>query len=111
VLEMRVAIVGYGLAGRVFHAPLIAATDGLEVSAIVTSNAARAKQAAAEHPGARVVPSVEALWAAIPPDLVVVATANEWHVAVASAAIDHGVAVVVEKPAAVTAADAAALVE
>jgi predicted dehydrogenase len=108
---MLVGIVGYGLAGRVFHAPLIAATDGLEVSAIVTSNATRAEQAAAEHPGARVVPSVEDLWAPIPPDLVVVATANESHVPIAAAAIEHGVPVVVEKPAAVTAADAEALVE
>ena len=98
---MRVAIVGYGLAGRFFHAPLIAATDGLEVSSIVTSNATRARQAAAEHPKAQVVPSVEDLWAATPPELVVVATANEMHVPIALAAIEYGVPVVVEKPAAV----------
>jgi predicted dehydrogenase len=108
---MRVAIVGYGLAGRVFHAPLIAATDGLEVSAIVTSNATRAEQAAAEHPGARVVASVEDLWSATPPDFVVVATANESHLPIGAAAIEHGVPVVVEKPAAVAAVDAEALVE
>ena len=105
------AIVGYGLAGRVFHAPLIAATDGLEVSAIVTSDPARARQAAVEHPEAEVVPSVDDLWAAPPPELVVVATANASHVPIASAAIEHGVPVVVEKPAAVTAAEAEALVE
>ena len=108
---MQVAIVGYGLAGRVFHAPLIAATDGLVVSNIVTSSAARARQAAAEHPEARVVGSVEDLWAATPPDLVVVATANDSHVRIASAAIEHGVPVVVEKPAAVAAEEAEALVE
>lgn len=108
---MRVAIVGYGLAGRVFHAPLVAATHGLEVSEIVTSSAARARQAAAEHPEANVVSSVEDLWAATPPELVVVATANQSHVPIASAAIEHGVPVVVEKPVAVTAAEAEALVE
>ena len=111
VSDIRVAIVGYGLAGRFFHAPLIAATDGLELSSIVTSSAARAGQAAAEYPNARVVASVEALWAATPPDLVVVATPNNSHVQVASAVIDRGLAVVVDKPVAVTAADAEALVE
>ena len=109
--DVRVAIVGYGLAGRVFHAPLIAATDGLDVSAIVTSDAARARQAAVEHPEAEVVPSVDDLWAAPPPELVVVATANQTHVPIASAAIEHGVPVVVEKPVAVTASEAEALVE
>jgi predicted dehydrogenase len=111
VREIQVTIVGYGLAGRVFHAPLIAATDGLNVSKIVTSNATRARQAAAEHPEAEVVPTVEDLWAATPPELVVVATVNETHVPIASAVIEHGVPVVVEKPAAVTAAAAEALVE
>jgi predicted dehydrogenase len=111
VPDLQVAIVGYGLAGRVFHAPLIAATDGLGVSRIVTSNPARVRQAAAEHPEAQVVPSVEDLWATTPPDLVVVATANQSHVQIASAAIEHRVPVVVEKPMAVTAAEAEALVE
>lgn len=108
---MRVAIVGYGLAGRVFHAPLIAATDGLEVSSIVTSNATRAKQAAAEHPRAKVVSSVEDLWVSTPPDLVVVASANDSHVEIASSTIEHAVPVVVEKPAALTVAEAETLVE
>ena len=70
--NLRAAIIGYGLAGRVFHAPLIAATPGLEVGVVVTRNAQRAAQARADHPGAQVLPSVEdALEAA--PDVVVVA--------------------------------------
>ena len=52
---MRVGIAGYGLAGRVFHAPLIEAVDGLEVSAVMTRSPERAAQARAAHPGARVV--------------------------------------------------------
>jgi scyllo-inositol 2-dehydrogenase (NADP+) len=108
---LRVAIVGYGLAGRVFHAPLVAATDGLTISAIVTSSAVRARQATDQHPEAEVLGSVEELWAAPAPDVVVVATANNAHAQIASAAIEHGVPVVVEKPAAVTAAEAHGLVE
>ncbi len=109
--DIRVAIVGYGQAGRFFHAPLIAATDGLDVSKIVTSSSARIRQAAAEYPGAQVVASVEDLWGAAAPEIVIVATANNSHVQIAVDVIAHGVPVVVEKPAALTAAEAGALVE
>ena len=40
--ELRVALVGYGMAGREFHAPLMREVDGLRVSHVVTSNAERA---------------------------------------------------------------------
>ncbi|MFZ1996878.1 MAG: hypothetical protein WAU75_22375, partial [Solirubrobacteraceae bacterium] len=40
------AIIGYGLAGRVFHAPLIAATRGLMVTSVVTSSPERQAQVA-----------------------------------------------------------------
>lgn len=107
---LHVAIVGYGLAGRVFHARLIAATDGLEVGAVVTSSPQRREQVLVEHPGAQVVSHVEDLWA-LDPQLVVVATPNSSHVEVAQAAIDRGITVVVDKPLAVSAEDAEALVE
>lgn len=107
---LRVAIAGYGLSGRFFHAPLIAATDGLEVSAVVTSNPERRVQVLADHPGAQVVPRLEELWAD-QPQLVVVAAPNSSHVEIAEAAIKRRVPVVVDKPLAVTAADAETLVE
>lgn len=106
---MRCALVGFGLAGRVFHAPFIAATDGLELSWVVTGDPARAAAAAQEHPAARVVARLDDVWPEAP-DLVVVAAPNRFHVPLARAAIDHGVAVVVDKPLAPAAADARALV-
>ncbi len=106
--ELRVAIAGYGLAGRFFHAPLVAATSGLAVAAVVTTNAQRAAEVSLEHPGARIVANVEqALEAA---DLLVVATTTETHAAVAAAAVDRGVPVVVDKPLAVTTSEAEELV-
>ena len=51
---LRVAIIGYGLAGRVFHAPLVAATPGMRVAAIVTGDPGRRQAAADAHPDARV---------------------------------------------------------
>ncbi|HEY5332613.1 MAG TPA: Gfo/Idh/MocA family oxidoreductase [Solirubrobacterales bacterium] len=107
---LRVAIVGYGLSGRYFHAPLIGATDGLSVGAVVTSDPVRRAEAEADHPGVRVFGRLEeALDDG--PDLVVVAAPNTAHVAVARAAIDHGVPVVVDKPLAGTVAEAEELVD
>ncbi len=108
--DLRVAIVGYGLSGRFFHAPLIAATDGLELVSIVTSNAQRRQQVAAEHPRADPVSDVRELWTGIAPELVVVATPNRSHFSIASAAIERGIPVVVDKPLAVTVDQAEALV-
>jgi predicted dehydrogenase len=105
---MRVGIIGYGLAGAVFHAPLVAATDGLEVAAIVTANPQRQERARRDHPGARIGDSPEAAYDA---DLVVVATPNDTHAALARAALERGAAVVVDKPLALSAPEARELVE
>jgi scyllo-inositol 2-dehydrogenase (NADP+) len=104
---IRTAVVGYGLAGAVFHGPLIAATDGLELTAVVTGNPQRAQAATDRYPGLRVVSSVPELLASPQEyDLVVVASPNSSHVPVALAAIRAGLAVVVDKPVAPTAAAA-----
>ncbi len=109
--ELRAGIIGYGLAGRVFHAPLIAATPGLAVGAIVTADETRSRQAAAEHPGAVVLADAGALWESPGIDFVVVASPNLTHAELAAAAIARGLPVVVDKPLAVSAAEARELVE
>ena len=109
---IRVAVVGYGLAGRVFHAPLVAAQPDLEVAAVVTGDPARAAAAAADHPRARVLPSADAVWD--DPgmvNLVVVAAANRAHVPLTRAAIAAGLPVVVDKPLAPDATRARALAD
>jgi scyllo-inositol 2-dehydrogenase (NADP+) len=110
VADLRVAIIGYGLSGRVFHAPLIASTRGLAVTSVVTSSPERQAQVAADHPEARILSSAEQLWERDDHDLVVVATPNDTHPALATAAMDRGLPVVVDKPMAVTAARAEQLV-
>jgi predicted dehydrogenase len=110
VADLRVAIVGYGLSGRFFHAPLIAATDGLALASVVTSDPTRRRQLAADHPHAEVVPSLADLWNGPAPEIVVVATSNDSHVAVAAESIAHRVPVVVDKPLAPGAPEAEALV-
>jgi scyllo-inositol 2-dehydrogenase (NADP+) len=111
-MELRGAVIGFGLSGSVFHAPLIAATPGMAVSTIVTSNPERAGRAAAEHPGARIEANAEGLWErAAEHDFVVIATPNASHVPLAERAIDAGLAVVVDKPLTSTSGEARALIE
>ncbi|MFC1433598.1 Gfo/Idh/MocA family oxidoreductase [Streptacidiphilus sp. N1-3] len=105
---LRVGLIGYGLAGSVFHAPLISATPDLELAAVVTGNPERQAQVRREHPGAQVLDDVEQLWTA-GLDLVVVASPNRTHVPQATAALEAGLAAVVDKPLAATAADGQAL--
>lgn len=103
--QIRVALIGFGLGGACFHAPLIACTPGMRLAAIVTSNAARRAQALRAHPGSIIVDSAQAIWdQAHLYDLVVVATRNDSHVPLAHAALAHGLSVVVDKPCAVSAA-------
>lgn len=108
---LRTAIIGYGLAGRFFHAPLIAATDGLAVTSVVTSSPERRAQVSREYPEAQVLTSPAQLWASPENhDLIVVATPTAAHVPLATEAIDHGLPVVVDKPLATSAREAEALV-
>jgi predicted dehydrogenase len=106
---LSVGIAGFGLAGAVFHAPLVAAVDGLDVAAVMTRSPERAAQARETHPGVRVAESVEELLDGI--DVLVVATPNSSHLEIALAGIERGVRVVVDKPMAVTAAEARRLAE
>ena len=107
---LRVALLGYGLAGRVIHAPLIAAVPGLALTDVVTSDPGRRDQVADDLPGVRLHATADDLLAAGATDLVVVATGNAAHVPLARAALRAGLPTVVDKPLAVTEADAASLV-
>ncbi|CAL9539455.1 Gfo/Idh/MocA family protein [Streptomyces sp. enrichment culture] len=104
---LRVGLVGYGLAGSVFHAPLIAATEGLALDTVVTSNPERQQQARAEFPDVRVAATPDELFArAGELDLIVIASPNRTHVPLARTALEAGLPVVVDKPIAGTAAEA-----
>ncbi|AJP02174.1 oxidoreductase [Streptomyces cyaneogriseus subsp. noncyanogenus] len=104
---LRVGLVGYGLAGSVFHAPLIAATEGLTLDTVVTSNPERQQQARAEFGSVRIASGPDELFGrAAALDLVVIASPNKTHVPLAAAALEAGLPVVVDKPIAGTAAEA-----
>jgi predicted dehydrogenase len=108
--EKRVGLLGYGIAGRIFHAPLITATPGLTLAAIVTRSPGRRQQAATENPGVSILSDAAELLDT-PLDLIVVATPNRTHVAMALAAIEAGIPVVVDKPFAATSAEARQVID
>ncbi|WP_329084088.1 Gfo/Idh/MocA family oxidoreductase [Streptosporangium sp. NBC_01469] len=106
--DLRVGLVGYGVAGAFFHAPLISATPGLRLSAVVTGDSERAAEVSGKY-GARVAGDAAELWDSV--DLVVIASPNRTHVPLAEAALKAGLPVVVDKPLAATAAEARGLVD
>ncbi|MFT2020059.1 Gfo/Idh/MocA family oxidoreductase [Streptomyces sp. 796.1] len=104
---LRVGLVGYGLAGSVFHAPLITAVDGLALHTVVTSRPERQQAARDAYPDLRTVATAEELLGQERElDLISIASPNRTHVALARAALAAGVSVVIDKPLAATAAEA-----
>ncbi len=105
--DLRVGLIGFGLGGACFHAPLIAATKGMKLASVVTANPERSAQALRDHPDVHVAPDVDWLWRnAGNHDLVVISTPNRSHVPLALQALAAGLPVVIDKPFAATAADA-----
>jgi predicted dehydrogenase len=108
---IRTAVLGYGLAGRVFHCPFVFAVPGLELSTIVVGNPERAAAAAAAYPTARIVPTAQEVFSDPAIDLIVVGTPNDTHVELATAALKAGKHIVVDKPLATSSAAARSLIE
>lgn len=103
---LRVALIGYGGAGRIFHAPLIAGVPGLQLVCIVTRQFEAVQH---DWPGVPCVASFSAALADPGIDLVVIATPNDSHFELAQAALQAGKHVVVDKPCTVTLAETESL--
>ncbi|MFT3955058.1 MAG: oxidoreductase [Piscinibacter sp.] len=100
---LRVGLVGYGYAGKTFHAPLIAGVPGLRLAAVSSRDAARVL---ADWPDVEVLPDARALVQRADLDLVVIASPNDSHFPLARAALAAGRHVVVDKPFTLTLAEA-----
>ena len=73
---LSVALLGYGYAGRTFHAPLIASVPGLRLTVVGSGNPAKVH---VDLPEAD-VGTVEEVLARPGVDVVVIATPNDTHV-------------------------------
>ncbi len=104
--EIGVGVIGFGLGGRVFHAPFVNAVSGLRLAAIMQR---KGDEAAKAYPATRIARSVEELLADKSIELVVVSTPNATHFALANQALEAGKHVVIDKPFAATSDEALAL--
>lgn len=101
--EIGVGVIGFGLAGQVFHAPFVSAVPGLRLEAIVQR---KGDQAAKAYPSARILRSVDEALKDAAIQMIVVATPNETHFALAKQALEAGKHVVIDKPFAGTSEEA-----
>ncbi len=106
--EINVAVIGFGLAGRVFHAPFVNAVPGLKLDAIVQRKGDEAQKA---YPNARILRSFDDAINDASIDLIVVGTPNETHYDLARQALTAGKHVVIDKPFAATSAEARELID
>jgi predicted dehydrogenase len=95
------------MASKVFHAPLISAVEGLQLAAVVERSGHSAEAA---YPAIATYPTLEAMLSDATLDLIVIATPNATHAALAEQAISAGRNVVVDKPAGITSAQVAGLI-
>jgi predicted dehydrogenase len=105
---IEVGLVGFGLAGKAFHAPVIRAVPGLHLAAIVQR---KGNEAAEKCPDVRIARSLDELLAMSEIRLVVIATPNETHYPFARQCLEAGRDVIVDKPFTTTLDEAIALAE
>jgi scyllo-inositol 2-dehydrogenase (NADP+) len=108
---IKTGIIGFGLAGRVFHAPFIATNPAFTLEVIATSSPERQASAQSEHPLARIVSTPDDLLAqAAELDLVILASPAHTHLSQGLTALEAGAAVVIDKPFVPSVSDAKQLI-
>lgn len=103
---MRIGLVGYGTGGQHFHAPFIAAANGVELAGVVARAPATIAKIEADMPGMPIYPSLAAMIAARGIDAVTITTPPQTRRALVLEAIAAGLHVIADKPFAPSAADA-----
>jgi predicted dehydrogenase len=109
---IKTAVVGYGLAGKVFHCPFIEASADFSLDFIATNNPDRRAQAQVDHPGAVIVADANELAnKADQVDLAVLASPPGVHLEQGLSFLGRGVALVVDKPFAASVAEAEKMIQ
>jgi scyllo-inositol 2-dehydrogenase (NADP+) len=101
--EIGVGVIGYGLGGRVFHAPFVGAVPGLRLAAIMQRSG---DEAAKAYPATKILRSLDEILADKSIEMVVVSTPNETHFVLAKRVLEVGKHVVIDKPFAATSEEA-----
>lgn len=108
---INVGLIGYGMAGRVFHAPILTCVPGLALTKIRETRKENIAIANQRYPNAEIVSDSKHIFADPTIDLVVIGTPNTSHHPLAKEALLAGKHVVVDKPFTVTSAEADELIE
>lgn len=108
--RVRLGIVGCGAVTSAFHAPALQQTSAIDVKGLFDLRSESARSVAAQFPGSRLYDWAEEIFADGAIDAVGIFTPPSTHFALASAAIRAGKHVLVEKPIALSSAEAGELV-
>lgn len=108
---INVGILGYGLSGKVFHAPVIRSVEGFKITSIMTKNPEAIAQIHEADPSVWIASTPEEILESPAIDLVVIAVPNAFHHGLAKKALEHGKHVVLEKPFTITLDEAEDLVD
>ena len=108
--KVNVGLIGYGMAGQVFHAPVLSSIPGLLLASIRETRPENIRLAQSRYPEAQIVADSQAILADAAIDLVVLATPNATHFSLARQALLAGKHVVVDKPFTITSAEADELI-
>ena len=106
--DIHAGVIGFGLAGRIFHTAVVAATPGLKLAAIVQRKGDDAAQA---YPDVRIVRSTAEMLEDDSIKLAIVATPSYLHFEHAAQCLQAGRHVVVDKPFTLTSDEARQLIE
>ncbi|KAA6435913.1 oxidoreductase [Rufibacter glacialis] len=109
--SIQVGLIGFGMAGRIFHGPFLHLVEGLELAMIRETRPENIQIANSRYPQAQITHQAEEIFQNPTIDLVVVATPNSSHFTLAKQALEAGKHVVVEKPFTPTSAQAEELIQ
>src|SRR5579863_4737467 len=104
---VRVGLIGFGLAGQAFHAPVIRGVAGMELACILERHGSKARE---KYPEVRVARTLDEMLSDTTIGLCVVATPNDSHFSYTKACLEADRDVVVDKPFTPTLAEAEKLV-
>lgn len=106
--KIKVGLIGYGFGGAVFHAPMITAVEGLELSIIYTSNEEKVKLS---YPDMQVTTNLQEIWNRTDIELIVISTPNTSHYELARSALEAGKHVIIDKPFVINISEGNLLIE
>lgn len=107
---LKTAIIGFGMAGRVFHSPIISSLVGFKLSKIYTTNTESIKAIEMLYPNTMVVSDTKEILSDESIDLVIIAAPNTQHFSLAKQALLAGKHVVIDKPFTVTSSESDELI-